>query len=328
MGHVVSIDGIAPDPRKVEAVRQFPVPENIKTLRSFLGLASYYRRFVPGFSAVASPLFALTRKDAPFLWTRSCEEALEKLKELMTEAPLLSFPDFSRDFLLETDASGEGLGAVLVQRSESGAVHPIAYASRTLQPSERNYGVTELETLGVVWAVKHFHPYIYGHRCEVFTDHEALKSLLHTPHPSGKLARWGLALQELDLEIRYRPLRKNGNADDLSRSPVAGSLMATDQPEVVVAATVPLAEAKGGETTLEGKQQLDPSLKKIMDYMLHKVLPPEDRIARELVLSKSQYQWYSVPNPAGPNPLDHSPHCGLQGIVSGGTCRHIWWASA
>ena len=162
LGHVVSMDGIAPDPRKVEAVRKFPVPENLKTLRSFLGLASYYIQFVPGFSDVASPLFALTSNDEPFLWTQSCEEAFEKLNELMTEAPLLSFPNFSQGFLLETDASGEGLGAILAQKSERGAVHPIAYASQTLQPSERNYGVTEMEALGIIWAVKHFRPYLYG----------------------------------------------------------------------------------------------------------------------------------------------------------------------
>ncbi len=180
LGHVVSEDGISPDPRKVEAVQNFPRPENLKTLRSFLGLASYYRRFVQGFSAVAYPLFALTHKDAPFVWTQACEEAFERLKELMTGAPLLAYPDFTRDFLLETDASGEGLGAVLAQRLEDGAVHPIAFASRTLQNHERNYGVTELEALGVVWAVKHFRPYLYGHKCEVFTDHEALKSLLNT----------------------------------------------------------------------------------------------------------------------------------------------------
>lgn len=117
----------------------------------------------------------------------------------------------------------QGLGAVLAQKAEDGSVHPIAYASRTLQPHERNYGVMELEALGVVWAVKHFRPYLYGHRYKVFTDHEALKSLLNTAHPSGKLARWGLVLQELDLEIRY------ANADSLSQSPVLESSVVADQ---------------------------------------------------------------------------------------------------
>ena len=122
LGHVVSESGILPDERKVEAVRQFPTPINLKMLRSFLGLASYYRRFIAGFSSVAGPLFALTRKGVLFQWASGCEQAFSRLKELMTHAPLLSFPDFSKPFLLETDASGEGLGAVLAQKQAVVAV--------------------------------------------------------------------------------------------------------------------------------------------------------------------------------------------------------------
>ena len=125
---------------------------------------------------------------------------------------MLAFPQFGSSFLLETDASGIGLGAVLAQEQPDGHVRPVVYASRTLQQHERNYGVTELEALGVVWAVKHFRHYLYGNRCDVYTDHEALRALLNTPHPSGKLARWGLTLQELDCHIHYRPGPKNTNA--------------------------------------------------------------------------------------------------------------------
>lgn len=117
---------------------------------------------------------------------------------------MLAFPNFDKEFLLETDASGKGLGAVLAQKQEDGSTRPIAYASRTLEPSEKNYGVTEVEALAVVWAVKHFRHYLYEHCCHVHTDHEALKSLMNTPHPSGRLARWGLALQEVDLHIHYQ----------------------------------------------------------------------------------------------------------------------------
>ena len=116
LGFVVARDGISPDPQKVEAVRSFPQPHDVKTLRSFLGLASYYRRFIHGFSVVANPLFALTRKDVEFEWSVACEEAFEKLKKLLTEAPVLAFPNFVEGFLLDTDASGLGLGAVLAQK--------------------------------------------------------------------------------------------------------------------------------------------------------------------------------------------------------------------
>ena len=257
MGYVVSAKGIAADPRKMEAVRAFPTPSNLKSLRSFLGLASYYRRFIPNFVKVANPLHALTRKDAPFDWSPTCQTAFEDLKRLLTEAPLLAFPVFSKGFLLETDASGTGLGAVLAQVQEDGTTRPIAYASRTLQKHEQNYGVTELEALGVVWAVRHFRPYLYGHQCAVYTDHEVLKSLLNTPQPSGKLARWGMAIQELDLHIHYRPGKKNANADALSRAPAEAETEPVDPsgPCVVIAAlqTEELL-AKSGDASLEVRQ--------------------------------------------------------------------------
>lgn len=153
---------------------------------------------------MAGPLHALTKNDVPFVWTPECQTAFAELKRLLISAPVLAFPDFSKPFILEADVSGAGLGAVLAQKQHDDAVWPIAYASRSLQPHERNYGITELEGLGVVWAVRHFRPYLYGHRCEVFTDHSALTSLLNTPQSSGKLARWGMAIQELDLHRSNR----------------------------------------------------------------------------------------------------------------------------
>ena len=118
-------------------------------------------------------------------WTKQCQDVFERLKDLLT-SPILAFPNFSKGFLLATDPSGIGLGAVLLQVQEDGSIRPIAYASRTLQKHECSYGATPL---GVIWAVKHFRSYLYGHRCDVYSDREALKSLLNTPQPSGRLAR-------------------------------------------------------------------------------------------------------------------------------------------
>ena len=120
------------------------------------------------------PLFVLTRKNVDFVWLPACEKAFQNLKERLIEAPVLAFPAFDRGFLLDTNASGVGLGAVLAQKQVDGSIRPVAYASRTLQAHERRYGVTEMEALAVVWAVKHFRHYLYGHHCDVFTDHEAL----------------------------------------------------------------------------------------------------------------------------------------------------------
>ena len=134
-------------------------------------------------------------------------------------------PVFGRPFILETDASGSRLAVVLAQEQPEGFVHPIAYTSGSLQKHEQNYGITELEGLGVAWAVKHFRPYLYGQKCTVCTDHQALKSLLNTPQPSGKLVRWGMALQELDLTIVHRSGKSNANADACPHYPILKMLI-------------------------------------------------------------------------------------------------------
>ena len=147
------------DQRLGAAVREFPTPDGIKGVRQFLGLASYYRKFIPQFAKVAQPLHNLTRDQVAFRWDNSCETAFISLKQKLIESPVLAYPSFTRPFVLETDACLEGLGAVLSQQQDDGHLHPIVYASRALAPSERNYGTTELEMLTIIWALSHFHLY-------------------------------------------------------------------------------------------------------------------------------------------------------------------------
>ena len=175
--HVVSAKGIHPDPGKIRAVSKFPVPTSVHSLQGFLGLASYYRRFVPNFARIAGPLHMLTRSNVAFVRTTSCQQAFERLKRLLTSPPVLSYPDFSEPFQLHTDASGEGLRAVLEQKSD-GVCHPVAFASRTLSKHEQRYGITELETLGVVWGLRHFRAYLYGHHVTV-SVHRPCSSEVH-----------------------------------------------------------------------------------------------------------------------------------------------------
>ena len=177
----------------MEKVQKFPVLVDVTTVRQFLGLASYYQRFIPGFSKIAEPLNALLKKDVPFQWTRKCQSSFAELKSLLTSAPVLAYPSFGsgKEFILETDASKVGLGAVLAQKQADNRIHPIAHASSSLNPHKKNYGISELETLGLVWAVKHFRAYLLGHRCIVYTDHAACTSLLNRSHPSAKLALMG-----------------------------------------------------------------------------------------------------------------------------------------
>ena len=188
-----------------------------------------------------------------------------------------------------------GLGAVLSQsQDDDDTIRPIAFASRTLQPHEQRYGISELEALGVVWAVKHFRHYLYGYPSTVYTDHEALKSLLNTPHLSGKLARWG---QELNLKIEYRPGKTNTQADALSRYPV--SLLQSDCTQTQTCPLIATLEAeqcarRGEESVLEHdvlskRQSTDPELKEMMMHLDTGELPDDDRRAREIVLGKSQF---------------------------------------
>ena len=175
LGHTISKEGIGPDPSKVVKVQTFPVPTDVHKLRQFLSLALYYRQFIKDFASVPSPLNALTKKGASFQWTTQCQHSFDRLKTLLCCAPVLLNPKFGpgHDFVLETDASLTGLGAVLSQADEKGVLHPVAYASRALPKHEQNYHITEMETLTIVWAVGYFRPYLLGHHCLVLTDHAA-----------------------------------------------------------------------------------------------------------------------------------------------------------
>ena len=143
LGHKITPSGLEPNPQQIEAVQRFPVPENLSQVRQFLGLASYYRRFVEGFATLACPLYALTRKNAVFAWTKECQVAFESLKTKLVDAPVLAYPNFNETFLLETDACVKGLGAVLSQKQSDSCFHPVAYASRSLSAPEKNYSITE-----------------------------------------------------------------------------------------------------------------------------------------------------------------------------------------
>ena len=223
LGYRVSGSGIHTDPQKVAIVEQWPVPIDASEVRSFVGLCGYYRRFIAGFSTLAKPLFRLTEKGREFIWTPECQEAFEMLKKHLATAPILAHPNFSLPFIVDTDASQQGLGAVLSQYIE-GQEKVIAYASRTLSKSERKYCVTRKELLAVVFACKHFRHYLYGHKVTVRTDHSALKWLMSFKDPQGQVARWIEFLSTYDLEIHHRACMKHNKADSLSRYPCMPSV--------------------------------------------------------------------------------------------------------
>ena len=217
LGYIVTKDGIQTDPSKIEKIQNYPVPKTLTQIRGFLGLASYYRRFIKNFAAIARPLHDQTKTSKKIPWTNKTTESFELLKKLLTQAPVLARPDFNRDFILVTDASRNGLGCILTQLDDNGHEHPIIYASRSLKSSEVNYGVSKLECLAVIWAVKKFRPYLLGKKFTIITDHSALKGLLNTTNPTGIIARWITILSEYEYDIRYRPGKVNESADFLSR---------------------------------------------------------------------------------------------------------------
>ena len=220
LGHLLTRDGVKPVERLLQAVREFPTPTCEKDVRSFVHLAGYYRKFVQDFARKSEPLTRLTRKTVDFCWGEEQAAAFRLLKRSLTEHPVLAYPDFSKPFAVASDACVNGLGAVLMQRYPSGW-RPIAYASKATNAAQRNYAITELECLAAVWALKCFRPYIYGRRVTLITDHSALKWLMSTPEPAGRLHRWALALSDYELDIVHRPGREHVVADALSRYPVS-----------------------------------------------------------------------------------------------------------
>ena len=222
LGHLISNKTVKPDPAKVSAVQSFPTPKCLKDLQTFIGLIGYYRRFVPNMATVAAPLYKLMKKNTEWKWEEKQESAMKELKHMLTSTPLLRLPDFTRPFILHTDANDTGLGAILCQEyTEDGVTteHPINYASRSLNKAERNYSTTDRECLALLWSIALFRPYLVGVHFTVYTDHSALQWLLDHKDSSSRLMRMVLRLQEYDYTVISRPGSANANADALSRLP-------------------------------------------------------------------------------------------------------------
>lgn len=220
LGHIVDSQGVRPDPANIEALTNYPVPTNVKKVQQFLGICGYYRRFIPDFSDISKPLTLLTAKKAEWLWSKECQQAFEKLRSYLLSYPLLRHPNFKKPFMIYTDASAYGVGAILKQLDDQGKEVVVSYASRTLSKPEQNYSATERECLAIIFAVKKFRPYHYGTKFTVVTDHCSLCWLMKVANPNGRLTRWALCLQDFEYDIIYKNGRKHLDADALSRNPI------------------------------------------------------------------------------------------------------------
>ena len=219
LGHTVGRGAIRPEQVKIDAVKNFQKPRTKKNIQAFLGLVGYYRKFIKNFSTLAARLTDLTRKDCPnkVTWTQELEEDFIALRDELLKKPVLKCPDYQQTFILQTDASDRGIGAVLSQTDLTGKEHPIAYYSRKLLPREQRYATIEKECLGIVCALKHFEVYLLGQEFTICTDHKALKFLQRMKNNNSRLTRWALAIQPFQYVIIHKPGLDNTNADGLSR---------------------------------------------------------------------------------------------------------------
>nr|AAX95143.1 retrotransposon protein, putative, Ty3-gypsy sub-class [Oryza sativa Japonica Group]ABA92434.1 retrotransposon protein, putative, Ty3-gypsy subclass [Oryza sativa Japonica Group] len=212
LGHVILAGGVAVDPSNVESVTNWKQPKTVSEIRSFLGLAGYYRRFIENFSKIAKPMTRLLQKDVKYKWSEECEQSFQELKNRLISAPILILPDPKKGFQVYCDASKLGLGCVLMQ---DGKV--VAYASRQLRPHEKNYPTHDLELAAMVHALKIWRHYLFGTRTEVYTDHKSLKYIFTQPDLNMRQRRWLELIKDYDMGIHYHPGKANVVADALSR---------------------------------------------------------------------------------------------------------------
>lgn len=291
LGHLVNAAGVQPDPDKIHAVRNFPVPVSSKDVRSFVGLCSYFRRFIKDFATIARPLTDLLKTNATFAWGPEQAAAFSTLVSRLTTAPILAHYDPSAPTEVRTDASGFGIGAILAQR-HAGHDRVIAYASRLLSRSERQYTITERECLALVWAVVKFRPYLYGRPFTVVTDHHALCWLSSLKDPIGRLGRWALRLQEYTFTVAYKSGRLHRDADCLSRHPVDPPTNTDDDSETCVLAISDFRH-------IAAEQRTDTSLRSIIDRLQAHPCHPTHRafVLRNGVLYRRNFR------PDGPDLL-------------------------
>ena len=272
LGHVISAKGIAVAPHNTEKISKFKAPTDKTGVKRLLGLFSFYRTYIKGFSSIAAPLIHLT-KDVPFVWTEECQHAMEVLKERITSAPILSFPDFSRPFVLTTDASATAVGAVLSQVGEDGKSHPVSFYSRALKAPERKWDACEQELFAILCAVKHYRAFLMNTHFKVQTDNVACTYIVKKSDFTPRLARWAVQLADYSFDIEHKAGKENLVADALSRS---------DEVNVID------EDLDENDKDMSLAQSRDYYLSPIMLYLSKRKFPPDaSKRERTVIMEKS-----------------------------------------
>ncbi|KAD3067059.1 hypothetical protein E3N88_34939 [Mikania micrantha] len=298
LGHVINEKGIHVDPSKIEAIKQWEAPRTPSEIRQFLGLAGYYRRFIENFSKIAQPLTMLTQKDRKFDWEEKQEKAFQLLKQKLCNAPILTLPDGTDNFVVYCDASHQGLGCVLMQKDKV-----IAYASRQLKVHEKNYTTHDLELGAVVFALKIWRHYLYGTKCVVYTDHKSLQHIFDQKELNMRQRRWVELLNDYDCDIRYHPGKANVVADALSRKErikptrvraLSLTIQSSLIPRIREAQKTALQEGHYKEESLRGMDKQFKVTDDDVSYFMNRIWVPTLDNLRQIILDEAHKSRYSI----------------------------------
>ena len=319
LGHIVSKQGLKVNPENIDKIKNCQRPTNVKQVRSALGMMGYYRKFILGYAKIAQPLNDLLKKEAKFEWTDQCESAFNNLKERLTKAPILRFPQFDKEFTLSVDSSDYSIGFVLSQEHE-GKQHPICFSGRALRDNELKWHITDKEGLALVEGIQHFRHYLANSKFTVFTDNVSVKYLQKLKDSQGRLGRWGILLQGYNFDIKHKSGSQNCTADFLSRqrykdshstesndladhifSLSSGEYTQTtliypgeEDTEVMIAAAEPgqdgVDEDRDLFIGLSVYQQDCPDFKHIYQYLAHHQVPENPQLARTIVAESYNYE--------------------------------------
>ena len=272
LGHRIDAKGLHPLPDKIQAIMDAPDPQNVQELKSYLGLLSYYGKFLPNLSSVLAPLYWLLRKDYRWRWSAVETAAFKSSKELLTSSKLLVHYDPNLDLVLACDASAYGVGAMLAHRFPDTTKRPIGYVSCSLSPSEQNYSQLEKEGLSCVFGVKKFHSYLFGRSFELVTDHKPLLALLSehrgtSPQASARIRRWSLLLSMYEYTLMFRRTEAYGNADALSRLPLPVAPAKTETPPELVLIMEHLDDSPVTADHIRVWTRRDPSLSLVVQFL-------------------------------------------------------------